>query len=174
MPNFDNRIYVGTDLGKVSGVVTSLPAGYVLGEERWEALKKYRLVFNAGGASGAIGNVMASVGSTGPYSVTVTTASDSNHHVNAVVVANSTATTGSFFWGLVQGRTALTTGNTSAATGQAIFISAAGVVVPFSALTITTTLNNYPIGMCLGAATQVTGMTGLSNVLGGDYRINLG
>ncbi len=175
MANYDDRVFTGTDLGKVSGVVTSLPAGYVLGEERWEAQKKYRLVYNSGGASGAIGNFMTNVGSTGPYSLTVTTASDSNQHLNAVVVHNATATTGAYFWGLVQGRCALTTGNASVPTGTAVYISAAGVAGNYASFSIgTLALGNAPVGYCLGAATQVTGMTGLSNVLGGDYRINLG
>lgn len=176
MPNYDTRVYAGHALGTVSGTTSSLPAGFVLGEERWEGGKKYRLVYNNGNSQVSVGNFAVNIGSTGPYSLTVSSASDVNQHLGAVVCHNATAATGTYFWGLVQGRCALTTGNTSIPTGGAGYVSANGVLGSYTGFTTlpTSTIGNPAVAFCVGAATQVTGMTGLSNVLGGDYRVNLG
>lgn len=167
MPNFDDRIYVGTDLGKVSGTVTSLPAGYVLGEERWENLVKYRLVCNAGNSQISQGNCAQPINSAGPYSVTVSTTSDTMAF-GAVVAYNATAATGVYFWGAVRGRMPLVP-NTSIATGGLAILSANGVVINAFTLPTAAALNR-PIAINLGGAASKTGTT---STLSGDFLVNI-
>jgi hypothetical protein len=89
-------------LNTTSGVTASLPAGAVLGEERFEDGLKYRLFYNAGNSQISKGFGFGSVGGTGAYSVTVSTVSDVALGC-AGVVYHSTATTGTYFWGVVRG-----------------------------------------------------------------------
>ena len=99
-----DRHYADAGLGSVSATVTSLPAGFTLGEMRVVDNVKYKLVYNAGNSQisqGAFGAPALS-GAT-PNSITVSTASQGNNHVGAVQCAHATAATASYFWGLVGG-----------------------------------------------------------------------
>lgn len=167
MGNYDTRVYSGTDLGKVSGTVTSLPAGYVLGEERWENAVKYKLVYNAGNSAIAPGYLATPITSAGPYSVTISTTSDSMAF-GAVVNYNATAATGAYFWGAVTGRMPLQC-NSSIATGGAAILSANGVVINAFTLPTAAALNR-PIALNLGGAASKTGTTG---TLSGDFLVKI-
>lgn len=167
------QVHADGGLGSVSSVVSSLPAGYTLGEERMEqgatgGQKYYRLVYNAGGAEVGQGYFAKPVGSAGPYSMTVTMASKTNAHIGAVLCENATSTTGTYFWGMVRGRSdAGVVGEASIATGGAFYIATDGAatLMPQSVVT-----GNIPIGINLGAAASKTVTTG---ALSGDVYINL-
>lgn len=124
------QIHADGGLGSVSGVVSSLPAGYTLGEVRRESNKEYRLVYNAGGATISPGYFATPVkGGAGPHSMTVTTTSKTFAHVGAVLCHNATATTGTYFWGLTKGASVAVSGDTaSIATGNGLYIAADGQV----------------------------------------------
>jgi len=101
------QVFGDGGLGSLSGTVTSLPAGVNLGEVRWneDGTKKYRLFYNAGGASIPSNYVFQrSFGGTSAYSVTVTTTSETGNTaaagMNEGVVTIPTA---SYFWGAVYG-----------------------------------------------------------------------
>ena len=149
----------GSPLGDISAVVTSLPAGPQLGDERVHNGIKYRLVYNAGGASGPVGSVMSPVPlAGGAYSVTVTTASDSRNHVGAVVVVHNTATTGAYFWGAYQGTVTLIPSATISA-GKFCMVGATGKVTSAPSLPTETVGNRGNIlvvtsGNTAGAATM--------------------
>ena len=167
MPNYDARSFTGTDLGKVSGTVTSLPAGYVLGEERWENAAKYRLMFNAGGASITQGFAAAPIMSAGPYSLTVTTTSKTFDHIGAGFALNATVPTAAFFWGAVRFRGAVVGDASSVPTGSFFYIASDGKVE----LTVQSVMTgNQIIGVNLGGAASKTITTG---VLSGDAYVTL-
>lgn len=101
------QVFGDGGLGSLSGTATSLPAGANLGEVRWneDGTKKYRLFYNAGGASIPSNYVFQrSYGGTGLYSVTVTTTTETGNTaaagMNEGVVTIPTA---SYFWGAVYG-----------------------------------------------------------------------
>jgi hypothetical protein len=159
---------VDAGLGSVSAVVSSLPVGYTLGQTRVvlnsTGAIKYKLVHNAGNSQISQGMVASpAAGSVGPYSVTVSTASKSNMHIGAAICVNVTATTGTYFWGAVNGRVGgLLADVTSIPTGSALYIAANGSVelMPQSVVT-----GNTPIGINLGASATKTVTTG---TLSGD------
>lgn len=168
------QTHADAGLGGVSGVVSSLPAGYVLGEERQEKdqdgnIQVYRLVYNAGGEQAGPGYFMQRVGSAGPFSMTVTTVSKTHAHIGAVLVEHATATTGTYFWGLVRGRSAqgVVGDASSIPTGSAFYIASDGQaeLMPQSVVT-----GNTPVGVNLGGAATKTVTTG---ALSGDPYINL-
>lgn len=130
MPNYDTRVYVGDGLGGVSGVVTALPGGFVLGEERWENGIKYVLCYNAGNSQAVPGKLLSPYGVAGggAYSVTVTMATGVLSKYGAVAVHNATATTGTHFWGVKQGYLAsgLISSGTTLQTGYAVLMGTDG------------------------------------------------
>lgn len=132
-PYSGRQVFGSEGLGGISGVVTSLPVGFVLGEERQEGGISFRLVYNAGNSQASPGFLLArAFGGAGPYSMTVSTASDVNAHVGAVVCHHATATTGTYFWGAYRGYLAsglIATGITQLA-GNASYMSTDGAVLP--------------------------------------------
>ena len=131
-------VYGDEGLGSVSGVVTSFPVGYTLGEERTQDGVKYRLFYN-GGADAGIGKGFCfvsslTVGNT-PFSVTVSTITETVLRVEGAVV-NTTVPTGGYFWGAVSGGpVALRMSNISVATNALIMVTLDGM----HTLTATTT-----------------------------------
>lgn len=156
------------NLGVISSVAAvTLAVGRTLGEARIESGIKYRLFYNAGGASAPVGAILTPVGSAGPYTMTVTTASNSNDHLGACVAVHATITTGAYFWGAVRGRVgAILGGATSVPTGVGFCIGAAGSIEvdPGSAAT-----GNVVIGINLGASASKTVTTGAKT---GDVSIS--
>lgn len=153
---------VDAQLGSVSAVVSSLPIGYSLGQTRNISGVKYQLIYNAGNSQISPGFIGTSgAGSVGPFSVTISTASKSNHHLGAVVCVNATATTGTYFWGAIDGRVgALVADTTSIATGANFYIAANGQVelMPQSVVT-----GNTIIGVNLGGSASKTVTTGAAS-----------
>jgi hypothetical protein len=165
------RFMVDAGLGTVSAVVATLPAAYTLGEDRYDKVTnlKYRLVFNAGNSQASPGFVVTpAAGSVGPYSVTVSTVSKSNHHIGAGVVFNATLTTGTYGWVVVKGRVGgLVADNTSVPTAGAVYIAADGKVelMPQSVIT-----GSVQFGINLGGSASKTVTTGTKS---GDCVIDL-
>jgi hypothetical protein len=125
-----------------------LPAGYTLGELRNEGARTYKLVYNAGNSQISQGLFAAhAIAGAGAYSLTVSSASKTNAHIGAALCYNATATTGTYFWGLVKGVTGGLTGDAaSIPTGNMFFIGDNGKVtlMPQSAVT-----GNVAIGEAL-------------------------
>lgn len=164
------QVHADEGLGSVSGVVGSLPAGYTLGEERMEDNKFYRLVYNAGGAEVGQGYFATPLKTgAGPFSMTVTTTSKSFAHVGAVLCENVTATTGTYYWGMVRGHsdTGVVGDAASTPTGSAFYIGSDGKanLHPQSAMT-----GQVAAGINLGGAATKTITTG---ALSGDVYVNL-
>lgn len=167
MASTDHRVYGDAGLGSVSGVVSSLPAGYTLGEERQEAGVWYRLMYNAGGEQVDQGLICSpfsyrsGVAHAGPYSGTVTTTSDAAHAYGAVVAHNATATTDTYFWGAFRGYPIpLSGGASSHATNTDICVGVDGGVSTFvTAATAGAVGQRNPnaiIGRVIGATTTGT------------------
>jgi hypothetical protein len=79
--------------------------------------------------------------------LTVSSTSKANAHIGAALAYNATATTGTYFWGMVKGVTGGLTGDAaSLPTGSALFIGADGKVtlMPQSAVT-----GNVAVGVVL-------------------------
>lgn len=100
--HFDNFGQLNT----VSGSTGTLPAGLAMGQPRWENGVMYRLFCNACTQSALAGNGMAryvgsGLGGNSPYSVTVTTVTESVSGL--ACVTPNTVTTGFYFWGITQG-----------------------------------------------------------------------
>ena len=149
---------------EISAVVTSLPAGPQLGDERVYNGVTYRLVFNAANSQISTGRYASPVPLDGGlYSVTVTTTSDANHHLGAVVVHHATATTGTYFWGAIRGVVPMVPSATISA-GIVAMCGLSGIVTSGPSLP-TETVGNQPGILCI---TSGTGGTTPS----GTYRIN--
>ena len=164
------QTHADSGLGQISGVVSSLPAGYTLGEERMEDLKTYRLVYNAGGAEVGQGYFATPLKTgAGPFSMTVTTTSKTFAHIGAVLCEQATATTGTYFWGLVRGRSAVGVVGDAASvpTGSAFYIGSDGQAQLHAQSAMT---GNIAAGYNAGAAATKTITTG---ALSGDAYINL-
>ena len=119
------QVFGDEGLGDINGTVTSLPAGMALGEVRWNetGTKKYRLFYNAGGASIPTYNVFQrSFGGTSLYSVTVTTTTETGCTAAAgAMQGNKTVTTGAYFWGAVYGHPfSLISATVTIATGNGV------------------------------------------------------
>lgn len=151
------RHLVDAGMGSVSAVVATLPVGYTLGEARVVSGIKYRLMYNAGNSQIDPGYCASPATSgNGLYSVTISTASRSNHHLGACVVKHATATTATYFWGAVRGEVGVMVGDAaSIPTGNAAFLGDNGkiTVYPNSATTacpaiayIKTTVSNGGVG----------------------------
>lgn len=156
-------------LGGISGVVSSLPAGYELGEERREDGKDYILAYNAGGEQAGPGYFLTPIKTgAGPYSMTVTTTSKTHDHLGACLVQHATATTDTYFWGLVKGVAAgVVADNISVATGSAFYIASDGQVslMPQSVAT-----GIEIVGRNMGSGATKTVTTGVQS---GDPYIDL-
>ena len=165
--NGEYRYLVDAGLGSVSSVVSSLPAGYTLGETRVVDGIKFRLVHNAGTAQASVGMVLSPVTSAGPYSVSISHVSKANAHIGASVVKHATITTGAYGWGAVRGNVGnLIAGVSSVATGAAIYISGSGQVnlMPQSVAT-----GNVVVGRNLGASASATATT---LIVSGDFAVS--
>lgn len=162
------KVYADEGLGSVSGVVSSLPAGYTLGQHRQEGAKTYKLACNAGNSQASVGFFLTPVkGGAGAYSLTVSTTSKTYAAEGAVLCENATATTNTYFWGLVHGYTTKGTvaDNISIPTGTQFYIGVDGKVdvMPQSVVT-----GNRAIGYNVGAVGTVT-----TGTLSGDPFITL-
>lgn len=88
----------------ISAVVGSLPVGPALGDERVYNGVSYRLVYNPNSAVISKGFYASPVPlGGGPFSVTMSTVTDSNSQAGAVVCVHATATTDTYFWGAFKG-----------------------------------------------------------------------
>lgn len=107
---------IGGSSFDISSVVSTLPAGVSLGDEKVYNGVAYKCVYNPNSAVISKGFYASpvSIGG-GPYTVTVSTVSDANHGVGAVVCVHATATTDTYFWGAYKGIVAM-----AASAGSAI------------------------------------------------------
>ena len=155
-------VYGDAGLGNLGGTATSLPVGYTLGEVRWDetGTKKYRLFYNAGGASIPTGYACQfTKAGGGRYSVTVTTTSEVATTAACVNHGVSTVPTISYFWGLVHGGpTTMRSSNVSIGTAVFVTFAASGCVIPATV----PTQNHVAVNMgdaAVGASNVVTLLT---------------
>lgn len=130
------RAFGDGGLGGISGVVSSLPAGFSMGEVRWQNGIKYRLMHNAGNSQINPGMACkhAEAGA-GPYSVTVSTVTEAVTGARGVVL-HATATTGTYFWGVVYGHPVkVMASNISIATDAQVGLAANGKFITTNAVT---------------------------------------
>ena len=146
------------DLNSVSAVASSLPVGLSLGERRFEGDKLFILCYNKGNSAIPQGYCATPAdGSAGPYSVTVSTASNSFHHIGAVHNNNASVPTANYFWGLKSGRADGAVCNSAIATGVALKIAANGLYETIAQSVVT---GVKAVGMNLGGAAAKTMTTG--------------
>lgn len=156
------QFFADAGLGGISSVVSSLPLGYSLGDERTVNSVQYRLVHNAGNSQinpGFLGT--PANGSVGPHSITISSASQKFHHMGAALVVHATLTTGSFGWGAVKGYgLSVAADNTSVPTGSAFYVGVNGTVdlMPQSVVT-----GNLVCGINLGGSATKTVTTGAAS-----------
>lgn len=164
-----SRHMVDAGLGSISAVVSSLPAGYTLGERRVVGNVEYKLAFNAGNSEVTPGLIATpAAGSVGAHSLTVSSASQLFHQFGAGLVVHSTLTTGTYGWVAVKGTGLGVVGdNTSVPTGSAFYLSANGKVTLMPQSIIT---GNLVIGLNNGGASSKTVTTGAKS---GDCIVNL-
>jgi len=154
----ETRCMADAGLGGISSVVSSLPAGYTLGEARYLGATKYRLVHNAGNSQVNPGFGMTPVLSAGAYSLTISSASKVNAHIGAAFVVHATITTGAYGWAAIGGPIGgVVADATSIPTGSAFYLAANGQVehMPQSVVT-----GNMIIGVNLGGSASKTVTTG--------------
>lgn len=150
-------------LGGVSGVVSSLPAGYTLGEERRVDGNDYRLVYNNGNSQATVGNVVVNDGSgVGAYSCTISSTAGTIPPKAVGVVKHATLTTGTYGWVLTRGDAGkLIASNVSLATGALIEVKVNGVVGD------TTVASGTAIGYNRGDSDG----TATTDTLSGDFQV---
>jgi hypothetical protein len=169
------NIFAGQGLSYLYGTETSLPAGYKLGDIRWndDATKKYRLFYNAGGASIPSNFVFErAFAGAGLYSVTVTTTSETG--ATAVAGLNEgikTIPTASYFWGAVYGhpfKVVMATASVGTGVGVCAEATSGG-----GKCMISTTPSWNCFAYNLGDfASDVTGLaTAMTNLAGGRFFI---
>lgn len=152
-----NVIFAEGGLGSVSGTVATLPAGAAMGMERWHDGKMYRLFCNASNQTLAKGAGFArsagsAAGGVGPYSVTVTTTTESLTGV-AGACEHATVSTANYFWGVVWGHpVALLQSNISVATDAYVTPAADGK------FTLTTTAS-HKVALNMGDSSTGTATT---------------
>lgn len=163
------RVYGDSGLGNINGSATSLPAGYTLGEVRYNDIgtKKYRLFYNAGGASLPTGYVQAKdAAGAGPYSgITATTETGATF---AICCNDNTKTvpTASYYWGCVQGHPVqLLVSNISIATDVAVLAATDGKVIPATVPTMT------PFAVNVGDSASANVGTGATDSIGPRFRV---
>lgn len=163
MSDYQNRMVYGDEgLGGISANVTSLPVGYQLGERRHVSGVDYVLAYNKGNSAADQGCLLAATVGCGvlPYSVTVTTVTESVNPAIVGWVQNATVPTASYFWMATYGFPAgLRASNISIATGVFVGPAAAGLVIT------TNTTANY-VAVNIGDTTTATAQT---NGSGGAY-----
>jgi hypothetical protein len=152
-------IYGDGPMGPVTGTCLTLPAGHNLGDVRFNetGTKKYRLFYNAGGASIPTGSVFQrSFGGTGLYSVTVTTTTETGATAAAGLNEGATIATASYFWGTVWGHPCkMVSATMSIATDAGVCMEGTGQA---GYVMISTTPSWNCIGMNMGdAACAATG-----------------
>lgn len=147
-------------LNTVSGSTGTLPAGLSLGQPRWENGVMYRLFCNACTQSAVAGQGMArylnsAAGGNSPYSVTVTTTTESVSGL--ACVTPNTVTTAFYFWGIEEGHPVkLLVSNISIATGAVVMPAANGKFTLASGV-------STGIGLNAGDAALATGTTDLAS-----------
>ncbi len=148
----------------ISAVVTSLPIGPALGNERVYNGVTYKLVYNAGNSQAIPGRYLSPVPlDGGAYSVTITTTSDANHHLGAVVVHHATATTGTYFWGATKGVVPMAPSAIVSA-GVVMMCGLSGVITSGPSLP-TERVGNQPAILCITSG-------GTAGVTTGTYLVN--
>ena len=154
---WDTRAFAGHSLASVSGTASSLPAGAVLGEERWENNIKYRLFYNDGGEVIYPGYCFKAKGAgQGPYSVTVSTVSESVSQVKGVNL-HATSTTGTYFWGVVFGHPVkIAATNISIGTGTYAYPAANGQFVTTTTTSTSLGYLAFNQGVAASSATALT------------------
>lgn len=156
MADFQNRVVYGDEgVGSISGVITSLAGGYKLGERRHQDGVDYVLAYNKGTSEAGQGMLLAATMGCGvlPYSVTVTTVTESVNPAVVGWVQNATAPASTYFWMGVYGFPAsLRASNISIATGVFVGPAAAGKVIT------TNTTANY-IAINIGDVASATAVT---------------
>lgn len=157
------KVFGGPGLGQLSAVVSSLPAGYRLGTSRIEPNgDEYELFYNTCNQQISQGFAFARFtgsATAGPYSATVTTVTEVAYNAAGMVV-HTTATTGTYFWGLVQNK----------ASGVA-FVGVTAVASGAGAFTLQLAAN----GKFTNGATQAVGYvvtTGTTGTLTGSAFVN--
>lgn len=130
----DKTVLADAELGAISAVVSSLPAGYNLGDKRMYDGDLYRLMYNACNQQINTGYLVArnvgSAAAAGPYSVTVSTTTEVAQHVCGMV-KHATATTGTYFWALTEtmkNAVSVSTVTAIASTGVFVLPAANGVI----------------------------------------------
>lgn len=159
------QVFGDGGLGNLGGTATSLPAGMTLGEVRWNetGTKKYRLFYNAGGASIPSNYVFQrAYGGAGLYSVTVTTTTETGNTAAAGMNEGfATIPTASYFFGAVYGHPfQLVAATVSIATDAGVCMEATsggGKVM------LSTTPSFNCIGMNLGDSSAGTATTGTAS-----------
>lgn len=117
-------------LGGISGTTGTLPAGLTMGQARWEGGVMYRLFCNASinaqsAGAGFARWVGSALGGNSPYSVTVTTVTESLSGL--ACACPNTVPTGFYFWGATLGfPVKLNVSNISIATDKAVMPAANG------------------------------------------------
>ncbi len=124
------RVIADEGMGSISAVVGTLPAAFNLGEAREYNRVEYVLCHNAGNSEIGAGRVATPIlAGAGPYSMTVSTASQGNNHIGGVVVQNTTVPTANYFWGAKRGLIAGMVGDSvSIPTGNAMAIGDNGSI----------------------------------------------
>lgn len=115
-------------LGSISGTVSTLSPGVDLGEARMHNGAVYRVFYNAGNSQISKGRCFVASVTVGnsPYSVTVSTVTETVFKVMGAVV-HSTVPTGNYFWGVTSGGpVALLVSNVSVATNALLMVAADG------------------------------------------------
>lgn len=150
------QTYGDAGLGSISGTVATLSGGgYTLGEVRYEGNTniKYKLFYNAGNSQIGPGYAFKStLAGTSPYSVTVTTVTETVTGAMGVVF-NATAPTGHYFWGVVEGHPVkCVASNISLVTGVPVGLAGDGKF-------ITTATSGNWVAINVGDAASATATT---------------
>lgn len=164
---------MGDPMGGISAVVSSLPIGAELGQERlWNGVY-YRLVYSPCTSTIGIGQICSPLVSSpaSPYYVSPTTVSDAGQALGAVVVVHSTVTTNTYFWGAFRGYPVKLQGaSMSLATGTKLFLSVTGYVRTSVSGTNATDIiggANPIIGYVVGGVATTSLSTGAATVMTG-------
>lgn len=152
------RHEVDAGMGGLSMVVATLPVAFTLGENRFDSTnqQKFKLVFNAGNSQINPGFAASPVPiGGGAYSVTVTSTSKTYNAIGAVLCHHATATTGTYFWGLVRGYVASGVAADAATltTGAGFYLAADGKFQPLAGSVAT---GNKVVGVALNGPSAGT------------------
>lgn len=160
------RQVVGNAMGGISSVVSSLPPGARLGDERVLNGILYRLVYNAGTAQIIPGNVASPVPLvSSTFSVTVSTLSDSRNHLGAVSCYHATAAASTYFWGVRAGSGVPLIPSATIAAGQMVMVGLNGKV---------TSAPSLPTEMVSNAICAQVLTSGTAATADGTFRVCFG